>query len=149
MNMTQDLSNYNSLAPSNITTRFVSTTSCGGLNTSSNHAVDVSLAMRYDAAIRFPLVDIITFWPNRSSGLQSYNTGWPEDVQVRAFCMTPDQIEQGSDVQSSGEVLLKAPDAKFRNITGPDALSAADTVASKHAVLLLVSAMVTGMMLVL
>jgi hypothetical protein len=45
--------------------------------------------------------------------------------------------------------LLKAPDAKFRNITGPDALSAADTVASKHAVLLLVSAMVTGMMLVL
>jgi hypothetical protein len=44
---------------------------------------------------------------------------------------------------------LKAPDAKFHNITGTDALSAADTVASKHAVLLWASAMITGMMLVL
>jgi hypothetical protein len=98
MNMTQDLSNYNSLAPSNTTTRFVPTTSCNGLNTSSNHAVDVSINISYSTAIRFPLVDIITFWPNRSSGFQSYRPSWLEDVQARAFCMTPNRLEQGSVV---------------------------------------------------
>jgi hypothetical protein len=142
MNMTQDLSNYT-------TTRFVPTTNCDGLNTSSNHAVDVSISMSYSTAIQFPLVDIITFWPNRSSGFQSYNTGWLGDVQAPAFCMTPDRLEQGSVVSVSGELLLKAPDAKFRNITGTDALSATNSVASKHGVLLWVSAMVKGMMLVL
>jgi hypothetical protein len=155
MNLTQDLSSFIYDYPTNYTTRFDPSTNCDGLNVSSNHAwVPVPgsasvKAVSYDASIRFPLVDAITFWPNRSNGFQSYSTIWINDVQVRLVCLRPDQVVQGSEVPPSGEELLNRQSARFRNITGEDVLSAADKVIMRHGALAWVSTVVLGMILIL
>jgi hypothetical protein len=85
---------------------------CNGVNVSSTHLLTLNSGMDYSVAVRFPLVDIITFWPNRTN-MQVYNTAWVQDVHVEIVCMRPDQIVQGSVVPPMGEELLSGSGKEF------------------------------------
>jgi hypothetical protein len=134
MNMTQYLSHYDVRGVGNTTRRFDSSVKCDGVNASSNHFWEANSLMYFDTAVRFPLVDIMTFWPIRAKGLTSMSTSWIKDVRVAVLCMRPDNVAQGSQVPPSGEALLNKEGTRFQNITGIDALSAADMVTPRHGV---------------
>jgi hypothetical protein len=119
---------------------------CNGVNVSSTHSVTVAERMAYDAAVRFPVIDVITFWPNRSlpNGLQSYDTRWPTDVLVEVVCMRPDtDIAEGSETPPSATEILARD-----NVTFPTA-SGASKFGLGHGVLGMMSAIVMGVMLVI
>jgi hypothetical protein len=149
MNMTHDLSHYDVRGVGNTTRRFDPSIKCDGVNASSSHFWEGSSLMYYDTAVRFPLVDIMTFWPIRAIGLTSMSTSWIKDVRVAVVCMRPDNVAQGSQVPPSGEELLNKVGTKFQNITGVDALSAADMVTPRHGVWVWASAMAIGIILAL
>jgi hypothetical protein len=103
----------------NLNSDFSPDTECNGVNASSTHTLTVSQRMAYDDAVRFPVIDVISFWPNRSSGFQSYNTAWVSDVRVEVLCMRPDEmIAEGSSVPPSGQDLLKVEGARFPTANG-------------------------------
>jgi hypothetical protein len=108
----------------NPNSNFSADTECNGVNASSTHTLTVSQRMAYEDAVRFPVVDVITFWPNRSSGFQTYDTTWIQDVRLEVLCMRPDEmIVEGSSVPPSGQDLLKAEGAKFPTANGAVALN--------------------------
>lgn len=119
---------------------------CNGVNVSSTHSVTVAERMAYDPAVRFPVIDVITFWPNRSlpNGLQSYDTRWPEDVLVEVVCMRPDEeIAKGSETPPEAFEILGRHDISFP--TG----SSANALRLGHGALGKMSAIVMGVVLVM
>jgi hypothetical protein len=86
---------------------------CGDTQTASVDGIDSYLGLTYGEAMRFPVLDIITFWPNRSNEKQSWSGNWAEDVHVEVLCLRPDQIAPGSRVPPSGEELLNKQGAVF------------------------------------
>jgi hypothetical protein len=84
---------------------------CNGVNVTNTHALDRTIQTSYyDPTIRFPIIDIITFWPNRSD-TSVYVSTWAQDVHVEVACLRPDQVAQGSAVPPPGKALLE--DATF------------------------------------
>jgi hypothetical protein len=84
---------------------------CNGVNVTNTHALDrTTQTSYYDPTIRFPIIDLITFWPN-CSDTSVYVSTWAQDVHVKVACLRPDQVAQGSAVPSPGEALLE--DATF------------------------------------
>jgi hypothetical protein len=70
--------------------------------------------MTYADALRMPVIDVISFWPNRSTGLSSSVPSWINDTRVEVFCLRPDgPISEDSITRPSGSYLSKAKDAKF------------------------------------
>jgi len=140
MNFSRDISTLAASSRTNTTVSLNPSLECDGVNVSSTHAFVPGNGMSYDAAVRFPLVDIINFWPNRTSG--SYlEPGWAEDVHVEVVCLRPDQVAEGSRVPPTGREILDAENARF-----PTASSA---VTLKYGVFGWMSAAVTSIMLVL
>lgn len=96
---------------------------CNGINASSTHAVLVAETMAYEDAVRFPVIDVISFFPNRSSGLGTYVSGWFDDVQIEIVCMKADaNIVEGSTIPPSGKELLDRPGMKFPTANGAETL---------------------------
>jgi hypothetical protein len=152
MNVTYDLSSLNGSSSRNTNIRFDPSVECDGLNASSTHGLHATpkfsnTGLSYNEAIRFPLLDIITFWPNRPMSPYKF-TGSRDDVRVEVVCMRPDQVAQGSKVPPSGEELLKKG-TRFNNVTGEDALSAANVVPLGHGMLVWMSTVAMGMRLLL
>jgi hypothetical protein len=88
---------------------------CKGTNMSSTHSVPMMEWMKdYDNAVRMPVIDIITFWPNLTSGLGVYFDGYEKHVHVELVCMRPDaNIAEGSDTPPSGSEMLNDDRASF------------------------------------
>ncbi|KAH7413648.1 hypothetical protein DE146DRAFT_761934 [Phaeosphaeria sp. MPI-PUGE-AT-0046c] len=97
---------------------------CNDVNISSSHSVEIAEYMSYEAAVRFPTIDLITFWPNRTSGLSYYVSNWWEDVHVELVCMRPDShITEWSDTPASGSELLSREEATFPTPNSASTLS--------------------------
>jgi hypothetical protein len=63
-----------------------------------------------------PVIDVISFWPNRSESTSSWG---PDDDRVELVCMKADQeIVQASTVPPSAQELLKKEDARFPTGSG-------------------------------
>jgi hypothetical protein len=127
-------------------------TKCDGINTSSTHGLEASFGMSYGEAIRFPLVDIITFWPNHAMSTTPTSATEDGDTRVEVVCLRPDEVAQGSDVPASGEELLNKEGTKFLNVTNggassENAPSAAHSISSKSRMLAWLSVSVTGILL--
>lgn len=87
---------------------------CDGLYPHRTRSVAEFSLKEYDIAVRFPVVEVLTFWPNRSDP-SAYTASWRDDVHVEVLCLRPDQIKDGSVVPPSGEELLMRPSAGFSN----------------------------------
>ncbi|KAF2826960.1 hypothetical protein CC86DRAFT_455552 [Ophiobolus disseminans] len=122
MDLTRDVSSLATQSRSNATVHLDPSLECDGVNLSKTHAFTAGQGMSYDAAVRFPLIDIITFWPNRTSRT-TYYTGWYDDVHVELVCLRPEQIAQGSRTPPSGKDLLNAEGVKFPVGSGAAAVS--------------------------
>ncbi|EAT81679.2 hypothetical protein SNOG_11180 [Parastagonospora nodorum SN15] len=121
--------------------RFSPDTECSSVNASSTHILTgTDRSLYYDQAVRMPLIDVVTFWPNRSSGPRpGYSS---DDVRFEVFCLRPDDdIEDGSAVPMGAADLLREKDAKFPIGSG--------AVALKQGVLGWMGVAVMGIMLVL
>jgi hypothetical protein len=91
---------------------------CNGVNVTNTHALDRTIQTSYyDPNIRFPIIDIITFWPNRSD-TSVYVSTWAQDVHVEVACLRPDQVAQGSVVPPSGDELLEGATFAVENGVG-------------------------------
>jgi hypothetical protein len=91
---------------------------CSGVNVHNTHALDRTIqSSYYDPTIRFPIIDIITFWPKRSD-TSVHASEWAHDVHVAVACLRPDQVAQGSVVPPSGEELLKGATFAVENGVG-------------------------------
>jgi hypothetical protein len=112
MNLTQDLSAIAVDPRRNITTHMDPSLQCDAMNASTTHATPLNGGMSYDAAVRFPLIDIMTVWPNLTSRTY-YQPGWISDVHVEISCLKPSDVAMGSRSPPSGRDLLDAQDAKF------------------------------------
>jgi hypothetical protein len=121
--------------------RFDPSLECNSVNASSTHILTVTDRMSYDPAVRFPVIDIITFWPNRSSGLQTYSTSWMKDVQVELVCMRPTSVAEGSTIPPTEWDLLNNKSINF-----PEPSSASSVT---YGMLGWISAAVTGVILML
>lgn len=114
---------FNNETAGNLNANFPADLECNGINVSATHSVPVSDRMAYEDAVRFPVVDIISFFPNRSSGLALYMNGWENDVQIEIVCMKADgEIREGSEVPPTGAELLEREGAKFPTASGAYAL---------------------------
>jgi hypothetical protein len=122
---------------------------CDGLNMSSTHGLETSFGMPYGEAIRFPLVDIITIWPNHALSTVPTMATEDGDTRVEIVCLRPDEVAQGSDVPASGEELLNKEGVKFLNVTNEDAQSPAHSISLDLRMLAWLSVSITGMLLVL
>jgi hypothetical protein len=120
--------------------RFDPSLECNGVNVSSTHILTVTDRISYDLAVRFPVVDVITFFPNRSSGSQDYLDNWKDDVRVEMVCMRPSEIVDGSRTPPTGSEILSNTSIKFPGT------SRANTVT--YGVLGWMSAVVMGIMVV-
>lgn len=121
--------------------RFSPNSECSSVNTSSMHILrGTDRSLYYDQAVRMPLIDVVTFWPNRSSGPQpGYSS---DDVRFEVFCLRPDDdFEDGSAVPANAADLLRKEDAKFPLGSG--------AVVLKQGVLGWMAVVVMGIMLVL
>ncbi|KAH4033734.1 hypothetical protein HBI81_154480 [Parastagonospora nodorum] len=121
--------------------RFSPDTECSSVNASSTHILTgTDRSLYYDQAVRMPLIDVVTFWPNRSSGPRpGYSS---DDVRFEVFCLRPDDdIEDGSAVPMGAADLLREKDAKFPIGSG--------AVSLKQGVLGWMGVAVMGIMLVL
>lgn len=94
---------------------------CNGLNVSSTHSISPFVSLPYDQTVRFPTIDIVTFWPNRTD-MQRYSTIWKEDVHVEVFCLRPQQIADDSTAPSSGQDLLNRQGVTFPAASGASAV---------------------------
>lgn len=112
MDLKRDISSLANGPRSNMTGQLDPSLECDGLNASNTHSLLLSGDVSYDHAVRFPLIDIIAFWPNRTSRT-SYYTGWSEDVHVEVVCLRPDSVSRESRLPPSGENLINAEGAKF------------------------------------
>jgi hypothetical protein len=91
---------------------------CNGVNVPTTHALDRTIQTSYyDPTIRFPVIDIITFWPNRCDTLVYVSTR-AQDVHVEVACLRPDQVAQGSVVPPPGEALLEGATFAVENGVG-------------------------------
>jgi hypothetical protein len=122
---------------------------CDGINMSSTHGLETSFGMPYGEAIRFPLVDIITIWPNHALSTVPTMATEDGDTRVEIVCLRPDEVAQGSDVPASGEELLNKEGVKFLNVTNEDAQSPAHSISLDLRMLAWLSVSITGMLLVL
>jgi hypothetical protein len=126
---------------------------CDGINASSTHGLEASFGMSYGEAIRFPLVDIITIWPNRALSTSPTLATEDGDTRVEIVCLRPDEVAQGSDIPASGEELLNKEGTKFLNVTNEDAssgntTSSAHSISSDRSMLAWLSVSITGILLV-
>jgi hypothetical protein len=112
--------NYELGGTSHPNSNFSADTECSGVNASSTHILKVTdQGMTYDDAI----IDVVSFWPNRSTGIQFARNGWINDVRVEVFCLRSDEaISEGSTTPASGADLLKADSVKFPLSSGAIAL---------------------------
>lgn len=115
MNLTTQLLRGGSFQPRWNTTD--QSSGCGGLNTTSNHGFAAPRALSYDESIQFPLVNVMTFFPDyfmrRSLGLAPNQE---TDIHVEVVCLRPNQIAQGSRSPVSAEELLSREDANFTDV---------------------------------
>jgi hypothetical protein len=133
---------FNGVKENNPNSRFDPSLECNGINASSTHSLSVAGAMSYDNAVRFPVLDVIYFWPNRSSLKETWTNTQETDVRVEVVCMRPDEkIEPGSRIPPSGKDLIGDEKAKFPTASGATALT--------YGILGWVSAAVMGVMLLL
>ena len=90
---------------------------CDGINPrKTRQGIGLSLD-EYNAAVRFPLLSINTFWPNQTNWNGSYSSTLPRDtVRVDVSCLRPDQIKQGSTVPPSGKELLDKKNSTFSSL---------------------------------
>jgi hypothetical protein len=87
---------------------------CGGLNTTSNHGFATPRPLSYDESIQFPLVNVITFFPDYYMRRPlNFFPNRESDIHVELVCLRPDQIAPGSRTPVSGEELLSREDANF------------------------------------
>lgn len=123
--------------------QFDSSLGCNKVNVSSTHILPVAERMDYDAAVRFPVIDVITFWPNRSNGMQAYDTRWPDNVHVEVVCMRPDaNITEGSATPPRGSDMLARSNVAFSVSSGASALDLG------YGLFGIISAVVMGIMVV-
>jgi hypothetical protein len=133
---------FDGITANNSNANFAPDLECNGINASSTHSLTVSERMAYDDAVRFPVIDVISFFPNRSSGLGSYVSGWFDDVQIEIVCMKADgEIVEGSAVPPSGKELLDRPGMRFPTANGAGTLGVG--------ILWWISALVVGLMTML
>lgn len=114
---------------------------CDGVTASTTHRITLGPRTEYDRAVRFPMVDIVTFWPNRSEKGE-YNAEWMNNVAAEVLCLKPDNIAEGSRIPPDGKAMLDADDVGNTFPTGAG-------VVMRGGVLGWVSAVVVGSMLVL
>jgi hypothetical protein len=138
MNMTY----FDGIEENNSNSRFNSSLECNGINASSTHTLDVAYRMSYENAVRFPVIDVIYFWPNRTNVTDGWEQTRQQDVRVEVVCMRPDaKIEDGSRTPPTGRELLGAEQAKFPKEN--------DATTLRYGVLGWMSAAVMGVMLLL
>jgi hypothetical protein len=114
MNLTRDISYMTNGRRSNATVQLNPSLECDGLNVSTTHGIARIGNTDYDHAVRFPLIDIITFWPNRTSKSKvAWASDWWEDVHVEVVCLRPDTIAKDSRVPPSAGELMTAEGARF------------------------------------
>jgi hypothetical protein len=121
--------------------RFDPSLECNSVNASSTHILTVTDRIDYDPAVRFPVIDVITFFPNRSSGSQNYMDSWKDDVRVEMVCMRPSDVVEGSRIPPTASEILSNKSIQFPGT------SLASTVTC--GVLGWVSAVVMGIMIIL
>lgn len=126
MNLTY-LDNISERGQSYPNSEFDPSLECKGINMSSTHSVPMQAWMKdYENAVRMPVIDIITFWPNLTAGLGRHFSGYEDHVHVELVCMRPDaNIAEGSEIPPSGIEMLNDDVATFayRSESGVSALA--------------------------
>jgi hypothetical protein len=141
------LTYFNTRASGYPNSQFDPSLKCNGVNASSTHMQTVTEGMNYGPAVQFPIVDIITFWPNRLDGLENYRSFWSADVHVEVVCMRPTTVADGSTKPPSPQELLNDESANFPRNQTETKSSGAKSVT--HGALGLMSACIMGVMLLL
>jgi hypothetical protein len=137
-----NLTYFDGVEENNPNSRFNSSLECNGVNASSTHTLNVAHHMLYENAVRFPVIDVIYFWPNRSGVRDGFETTGERDVRVEVVCMRPDaKIEDGSRTPPTGRELLSSEQASFPKEN--------DATTLRYGVLGWMSAAVMGVMLLL
>jgi hypothetical protein len=126
------LDNFNTVANGYPSSHFDPSLECNGVNASSTHIATVTDGMNYGPAVQFPVVDIITFWPNRlTAGMENYTSYWDGDVRVEIVCMRSTTVADGSTKPPSVSELLNDKNAVFpKNQTTPES-SGAESVTNE------------------
>jgi hypothetical protein len=111
--------------------------------------MEAGYGLPLDVAIRFPLVDIITFWPNHTMSSSSYVGTESGDARVEVACLRADQVALNSEYPASGEEILNREGNRFLNVTDEDTSSAVNVMPGKTKLLRWLSASAVGIALVL
>lgn len=88
-----------------------------GLKPNTTKVLQFNTGMNYEHAVRFPIVDVMTFWPRRILEKGVDNSTWRDDVRVEVRCLKAENIARGSDQVGSAQSMIDDEKARFPTLS--------------------------------